>query len=78
MESSFTILNGAFTATLTKSGTYEYAPTYKKIEKKADKGNEKEKPQYAFIEKSEKEATVNYQKTLKNTVLDIVKFLKTI
>ena len=73
------MLNGAFKATFEK-GKWSYEPTFKKAEvaKKVDKGLQKETPQYKFIDKLEKEATVRYQKALKQTVLDIVEFLKTI
>lgn len=71
------LLNGQFTAELIK-GAWQYTPTYKKIEKKVDKGNLKEKPQYAFISVAEKETVTSYNKVLKQTVLDVVRYLKTI
>lgn len=77
MSQPFNILNGAFTCELIK-GKWEYTSTFKIPKKKIDKGSEKEKPQFAFVDKLEKEAIQTYQKTLKKTVIDITQFLKTI
>jgi hypothetical protein len=74
---TLTILNGAYKAELVK-GKWEYTPTFKIPKKVIDKGSEKEKPQYSFIMKAEKEVVDSYRKTLNRTVLDIAQFLKTI
>lgn len=78
MNQPLQLCNGAFSAELVK-GKWEYTPNYKKMAKKKPlEGSEKERPQYSFVEKVEKEVSNKYRKTINNTVIDIVKFLKTI
>ena len=78
MNQPLDILNGAFEATFEK-GKWSYKPTFKKPQevKKIDKGSQKETPQYDFIDKLEKEATVRFKKVLNKMTIDIVTFLKT-
>lgn len=71
----FELLNGAYEATFEK-GKWSYVPTFKPFEKKVDKGSEKEKPQYSFIAKAEKETANRFNITLTKTVIDVVKYLK--
>ncbi len=79
MCSTIEICNGAFTAELVKGEDgkkrWKYTPTFKKQEKK-QAGSHKEKPQFKLIPIAERAEVDRYNQSLKQTVLEITKFLK--
>lgn len=77
------LLNGAFVATLVKGkngrSDWQYSPNLAQIRKNSQKpGSMKEKPQFKVITEIEKASISEFQENLKNTTLDITKYLLTL
>jgi len=72
------IVVGKFLATPQKNGTFLYKANNVPTSFSVVKPIHKEKPQYPLIEQYENVAKERYKEELSTTVLDIVKFLKTI
>lgn len=72
------IVVGKFLATPQEDGTFLYKARPVPTSFSVVKPVHKEKPQYPLIEQYENVAKQRYKEELSTTVLDIVKFLKTI
>lgn len=72
------IVVGKFLATPQEDGTFLYKARPVPTSFSVAKPVHKEKPQYPLIEQYENVAKERYKEELSTTVLDIVKFLKTI